>query len=137
VPIAKFGIFVAFVITMLLCYKLAPGIVAIATALYFGMCAAVFLPAFVSALFWKAATKCGVISGMLSGFFSWGLWVLFFHEKESAALGITKSFFGKASLVSGTSWAVVDPIIIALPISALVTIFVSLAANKNEVENKI
>ncbi|MDX9714448.1 MAG: sodium:solute symporter family protein [Dissulfurispiraceae bacterium] len=137
VPIAKFGIFVAFVITMLLCYKLAPGIVAIATALYFGMCAAVFLPAFVSALFWKSATKAGVITGMLSGFFSWGLWVLFFHEKESAALGLVKAVFGKASLVSGTTWAVVDPIIIALPISAIVTVAVSLSTKSYEANNKI
>ena len=31
--------------------------------LFFGMCAAAFLPLFVAALFWKRATKAGAITG--------------------------------------------------------------------------
>ncbi|MCE5312069.1 MAG: sodium:solute symporter family protein [Nitrospiraceae bacterium] len=130
VPFAKTGILVAFVATILLAYNLAPGIIAIATALFFGMCAAVFLPAYISALFWKGATRTGVVSGMLTGMFSWGIWVLFFHEKESSALGLSNMLFGKTSLVSGTTWAVVDPILIGLPLSAIVTVVVSLMKNR-------
>jgi SSS family solute:Na+ symporter len=96
--------------------------VAIATALFFGMCAATFLPGYLSALFWPRATRAGVVTGMLSGIATWAVWVLFFHEKESAALGICSALFGKSSLVTGSTWAVVDPIVIALPISALVTL---------------
>jgi SSS family solute:Na+ symporter len=126
VPIAKLGIVLAFVGTVALSYQLAPGIVAIATALFFGMCAAAFLPLFVAALFWRRATRKGAIAGMLSGFGSWAVWVLFFHQKESAALGLCQRLFATPSLVAGTTWTVVDPIVIALPISALVTIVVSL-----------
>jgi len=126
VPFAKMGIFVAFVLSIVLCFKLDVGIVAIATALFFGMCAAAFLPAYVSALFWKRATRAGVIAGMVTGLVVWGLWVLFFHEKESAALGLCLRFFGEASIVSGTRWTVVDPIVIALPISSVVTVIGSL-----------
>ena len=53
-------------------------------------------------------------------------WVLFFHEKESAALGLCQSLFGTPSLVKGTIWTVVDPIVVALPVSAIVTVVVSL-----------
>jgi solute:Na+ symporter, SSS family len=126
VPIAKLGILLAFVGTVVLSYQLAPGIVAIATALFFGMCAAAFLPLFVAALFWRRATRAGAIAGMLSGFGSWALWVLFFHQKESAALGLCARLFATPSLVAGTTWTVVDPIVISLPISALVTVVVSL-----------
>ncbi|MBN2654523.1 MAG: sodium:solute symporter family protein [Nitrospirae bacterium] len=132
VPFAKAGILVAFVGTILLAYNLSPGIIAIATALFFGMCAAVFLPAYISALFWKGSTRLGVISGMMSGLAAWGIWVLFFHEKESAALGLSKMLFGKTSLVTRTTWAVVDPIMVGLPLSALVTIIVSMLTRKEE-----
>jgi SSS family solute:Na+ symporter len=127
VPLARAGIFVGFVGTVILAYNLGTGIVAIATALFFGMCAATFLPAFVSALFWKRATRAGVIAGMLAGFGAWGLWVLLVHERESAALGLAKLLSGKPSLFSGTTWAFVDPIVVALPLSAAVTFLASLA----------
>ncbi len=126
IPIAKAGVLIGFVLTVLLALKLGTGIVAIATALFFGMCAAAFLPLFAAALFWKRANKFGAIAGMLAGTFSWALWVVLFHENESAALGISKLLVGRPSLVSGTTWAVVDPIIVALPISALVTIVATL-----------
>ncbi len=127
IPLAKAGIFVGFVATLLLASKLGAGVVAIATALFFGMCAAAFLPMFVAALFWKRATRAGAIAGMLAGTAAWGAWVLLVHEKESAALGLAKALTGKASLAAGTVWAVVDPIVVALPLSAAVTVAVSLA----------
>jgi solute:Na+ symporter, SSS family len=126
IPIAKLGIFFAFAATVVLGRNLQPGIIAIATALFFGMAAAAFLPAYVSALFWKRGTRAGVTAGMLCGLATWAGWVLFFHEKESAALKICSALFGKTSLVTGSSWAVIDPIVIALPVSALVTVTVSL-----------
>ena len=127
VPIAKAGIFLGFLVTLALASKLGAGIVAIATALFVGMCAAAFLPMFVAALFWPRATRQGAIAGMVAGTAAWGAWVLLVHEKESAALGLAKLLTGKASLAAGTTWAVVDPIVVALPLSALVTVAVSLA----------
>ena len=63
---------------------------------------------------------------MLTGFGTWALWVLFMHEKESAALGICQKLFAVPSLVAGKTWAMVDPILIGLPLAALVTVVVSL-----------
>jgi SSS family solute:Na+ symporter len=126
VPIAKAGILIGFVVTVLLSFWLGTGIVAIATALFFGMCASAFLPLFTAALFWKRATRFGAIAGMLAGTFGWLLWVLLVHEKESAALGVCKLLFGVPSLLTGTTWAVVDPLIVGLPLSAAVTVVASL-----------
>ena len=127
VPIAKAGILIGFVVTVLLSFWLGPGIVAIATALFFGMCASAFLPLFTAALFWKRANKFGAIAGMLAGTFGWLLWVLLVHEKESAALGVAKLLFGRPSILTGTTWAVVDPLVIALPLSTAITIIATLA----------
>lgn len=126
-PLARAGVLVGFALTVLVAFRLGPGIIAIATALFFGACAAAFLPAFVAALFWPRATRAGALAGMVTGVVAWGLWVLLVHEKESAALGLARALSGKGSLLAGTSWAVVDPIVVALPLSALVTVVVSLA----------
>ena len=47
-------------------------------------------------------------------------------DRESAALRLCQALFGTASLVKGTIWTVVDPIVIALPLAALTTVCVSL-----------
>jgi solute:Na+ symporter, SSS family len=121
VTIAKCGVAVAFAATVLLAFRLPPGVVAIATSLFFGVCAAAFLPAFVAALFVPRATRGGVTAGMLTGLVTWALWVAFVHQRESAALGLSMALFGTPSIAAGTMWAVVDPIVIALPLSSAVT----------------
>lgn len=126
VLLARAGILAGFAGTVLLAWNLGPGVIAIATALFFGMCAATFLPAFVSALFWARSTRAGVIAGMMAGFAAWALWVLFVHERESAALGVVRALTGRSSLGAGTTWALVDPIVVALPVSTLVTVVGSL-----------
>jgi SSS family solute:Na+ symporter len=127
VPIAKAGIFAGFLVTVALAFRLPPGIVAIATALFFGLCASAFLPLFVAALFWPRATRAGAIAGMVAGTAAWALWVLLVHERESAALGVANLLFGVPSLATGSLLARFDPIVVALPISSIVTWAVSLA----------
>jgi solute:Na+ symporter, SSS family len=126
VPLARAGTFVAFAATLALAFRLPPGIVAIATSLFFGMCAATLLPAYVAALFWRRATRTGVTAGMIAGLAGWAAWVLLVHEKEAAALGLAKALAGRASLAAGTTWAMVDPIVVALPLAAVVTVVGSL-----------
>jgi SSS family solute:Na+ symporter len=66
---------------------------------------------------------------MLAGTLGWLLWVLFVHEKESAALGLCRLLFGRPSVLTGTTWAFVDPLIVGLPLSVVVTIVASLATH--------
>ena len=75
-------------------------------------------------------TKAGAISGLLAGFLTWGFWVLFVHAKESSALGLCKLIFNQPTLAGSSVWAVVDPIVIGLPVSILVTVIISLLTSK-------
>jgi len=99
-------------------------IIATGTSLFFGLCAASFLPAYIGALYVKrmprAAAKWGMICGFISSFF----WIFFIHKKESSSLQLCALLTGKPSLAEGTPLAylsMVDPIFIALPVSIIVT----------------
>ncbi len=129
--ISRLGILVALLVTVFLAYQLPAGIIAVATALFFGICAATFLPAYTAALFWPNATKPGVISSMLVGLCSSLIVMAFFHQKEAAALGISEALFGKTTL-AGFPWVVVDPIVIALPLSTITLVAVSLITKHNQ-----
>jgi SSS family solute:Na+ symporter len=133
VLISRLGIMVALLATVFLAYKLPTGIIAVATALFFGTCAATFLPAYTAALFWKKATKPGVIASMLVGLLSSLILMTFFHAKEATALGISQALFGKPTL-AGFPWVVVDPIVISLPLSAFTLVMVSYLTQGQEQE---
>ena len=81
------------------------------------------------ALFWRGMTKAGAIASMLTGFLGTAFWLLFIHEKESAALGLCNLLFKKPTLASAP-WTVVDPIVTILPLSFLVAIVVSVHTKK-------
>lgn len=129
VAITRIGIVVAVLFTVFLGYKLPGSIIAIATAIFFGLCASTFLPAYVGALFWKGMTKAGAIASMLVGFFGTAFWLLFIHEKEAKALGVCEFIFSKPVLAK-FPWVVIDPIIVILPVSLIVAVVVSLITKK-------
>lgn len=137
VAITRLGIFIAFILSVLLAYflpiKLEVGtaIIARATAIFFGLCASAFLPAYIGALYTRWVTRAGAMTGMLGGFIVTAFLFLFVHEKESAALMLCQRLTGKPSLLTGVTtgpfiWKVVDPLVVALPVSILLTVLVSL-----------
>jgi SSS family solute:Na+ symporter len=117
------------ILTVFLGFKLPASVIAIATAIFFGLCANIFLPTYIGALFWKGMTKAGAIASMLTGFLGTAFWLLFIHEKESAALGLCNLLFKKPTLASAP-WTVIDPIVTILPISFVVAAVVSLFTKK-------
>jgi len=54
---------------------------------------------------------------------AWFGWTAFVHIKESSVLGISQFLFGRPALL-GMPWQVVDPLIIALPLSILALVVV-------------
>ena len=129
VLITRIGILVGVLVTVVLGFKLPGSIIAIATAIFFGLCANTFLPTYIGTLFWKGATKSGVIASMLVGFFGTLFWLLFAHQAESDPLGICKFIFNKPTLVQAP-WTMADPIIVILPISLLTVFLVSAFTRK-------
>jgi SSS family solute:Na+ symporter len=101
-------------------------IIAIGTAIFFGLCAATFLPMYFGALYTKRITKNGALSGFFTGAFASILWMAFVHSKESVPMGLCKAIFRVDTLAGASKWQYMDPLIIALPLSIVVTIAVSM-----------
>ncbi|MBL7215539.1 MAG: sodium:solute symporter family protein [Phycisphaerae bacterium] len=137
IAITRVGIIIGIVIAVFISYRFRGGyIVARATAIFFGLCASAFLPAFVGGLFWKRMTKPAAISSMIIGFLVTAFWLLFIKDKEARALGLCYQLFEKHSLLlDKPTWPVVDPLVIALPISILVAIVVSFLSKPHSKEH--
>ncbi|MFO7612426.1 MAG: sodium:solute symporter family protein [Clostridia bacterium] len=136
--VSRMGVLAGILITVFLAYWLPTvwdGAIAISTGLFFGLCGAAFLPMYFAALFCKKISKTAAISGMLSGFMVSMLWMMFFHSKESVVLKVSQWLFDKPMLVEKGMLQFVDPIIVALSASILVTIVVA-AATKSKFEDR-
>ena len=129
ISITRISIIIGLFIAVILGHYTRGGyIIARATAIFFGLCASAFLPTFVGGLFFKRMTKAGAISSMFVGFAVTAFWLLFVKAQEAGDIGLVKLFTGgKPSILADyPNWPVVDPLIIALPISIIVAIVVSL-----------
>ncbi len=106
-------------------------IIARATAIFFGLCASAFLPAFIGGLYFRGVTRAAVKASMVTGFAVTTLWVVFIKDAEAQALGICHALFGKTSLLATSpNWPVLDPLVVALPLSLVVLVAVSLFTKK-------
>ena len=132
--ISRLGVLAAIVLTIVLAYVLPTfwdGAITSGTALFFGLCCSAFLPMYFGALYIRKMSKTAAIAGMIAGFASSLLWMLFVHAAESSKLLLSNALFGVDTLApEGTLMAFVDPLIISLPISILVTIIVQILSKK-------
>ncbi len=130
--ITRTSIIIGIIISYGICYTLSMGVIARGTAIFFGICAATFLPAYICSLYFKNVSGKATFWSMIGGFISSVFALLFLHEKESAALGICKATFGRDVLISEFPWPVIDPIIFALPISIIIIIAISIFNKKHK-----
>jgi SSS family solute:Na+ symporter len=129
IAITRLGILAGLAAAILLGKMVRFNIIALATAIFFGLCGASFLPAFLGALFWKRMTRAGTLASLLVGFLASAFWSLFINSKTATGLGLCKALFGKETLIPASfspTWAFVDPLVVALPLSLLTAILVSL-----------
>jgi SSS family solute:Na+ symporter len=143
----RIGIILTLLVSVALAYilpihfeKTGTAIIARGTAIFFGLCAATFLPMYVGALYTRAITRAGAVSGALIGFIASAFWLLFIHQKESEALQVCNMLSGKPSLLAGVVtgpiiWAEVDPLFVAFPLAVITTIVVSLLTKKYSEEH--
>ncbi|MBN1345735.1 MAG: sodium:solute symporter family protein [Phycisphaerae bacterium] len=127
--VVRIAIVVGIILAVLISYHSRGGyIIARATAIFFGLCASTFLPAYVGGLFFRRSTRAGAIASMLVGFVVTGFWLLFIKAKEAGSIGLVQRFAGgKESLLADSpNWYVVDPIVVAMPLSIVVFVVVSL-----------
>lgn len=124
--LARYGTILGLIVTVLLSYILPVSIIAIATAIFFGLCASGFLPVYLFGLFWKRVTMTGAAVGMVAGTVVYLFSMLFMYGRMTHIFGLSQLFFGQMSVVT-FPFNVIDPIVYALPVSLLVTVIVSLA----------
>jgi SSS family solute:Na+ symporter len=114
----RVGIMVMFAVSLALAFIMPESIIARATAMFMGLCASAFLPAFTYGLFAKNPSRKAAIAGLITGAVAWFLWTVFVHEAESAPIGICNALFGVKALL-GFPYTVIDPLVVALPLSIL------------------
>ena len=97
------------------------------TAIFFGLCAATFLPAYVGGLFSRRVTRAGALASMFVGAATSLFWLLLVKAREAGAIGLVQLVTGgKTSILADApNWPSVDPIVVALPLAALTLILVS------------
>lgn len=81
--VIRLGVLFSILVSYIICYMLPHDIIARGTSIFMGICAAAFLPAYFCALYWKRATKQGVIASplgrkLLEVFLLW----YFYHRKN-------------------------------------------------------
>jgi SSS family solute:Na+ symporter len=118
VLINRIGVMIMLFASVGLAYFMPGSIIARATAMFMGLCAAAFLPAFTHALFSKNPSARGAKYSLVVGSVAWFLWTAFVHIAEAKPLGISMFLFGKDAVL-GQPWTVLDPLFIALPLSTL------------------
>ncbi len=126
VIITRIGIIAGLLVSVLLASKPLRGYIAESTALFFGLCAASFLPAFLGGLYWKRMTRAGAIASMTGGFAVSLVWMLFFFQQTARPIGLCAALTGKTVLLTNPNWPVVDPLLIGLPVAVVLAIAVSL-----------
>ena len=132
--ITRIGVVVSIVASALLAYignqlHLDIGLIAQATAVFFGICAAAFLPVYIGALFVRRLSRKAAVSSILTGSLASFFWIFFVHGKNATTIGLCKLLFGKPHLFVDTALAklaMVDAVVIAVPLSALVLLVAGL-----------
>ncbi|MDR1459880.1 MAG: sodium:solute symporter family protein [Bacteroidales bacterium] len=133
----RFGILFSIIVSYIVCYVLSASIIARGTALFMGVCAATFLPAYFCALYWKRATRQGAFSSLWVGALSSLFFMFFVHKAEALPIGLCKMLTGKDYLISEYPWFMIDPIIFALPLSVITIIVVSLLTKQKESKESV
>lgn len=128
----RIGVLISILLSYIICYTLSASIIARGTALFMGICAVTFLPAYFCSLYWKKVTKQGAMASLMTGALASVFAMLFLHKAEAAPVGLCKALFGKDVLIDTFPWFAIDPILFALPLSVLAIIIVSLLTQNKE-----
>lgn len=125
--ITRMGIVLALIITIIITLNMGVGVIARATAIFFGLMAAAFLAPYIASLYWKRLTRKGAIAGIVSGISTSIFCFIFLHEKEAAVFKIVEFFTnGEMTTLFPGIMKAVDPLVFGLPVSIIFTVVVSL-----------
>jgi SSS family solute:Na+ symporter len=127
------GIMLMIVVSVILAYVMPGSIIARATAMFMGLAASAFLPAFTHALYSKEPNTSAAKWSLVSGAVVWFIWGAFINKAISKDLLLSGLLFGNANFLPAP-WPSVDPLVLALPASILV---MGLILLKNRKSNSV
>ena len=141
--VTRLGVVVSILVSAFFAYignqlKTDIGLIAQATSIFFGICAAAFLPAYVGALYLKKLSRKAAITSILTGTIASFIWIFFIHAKNAATIGPCQLVFGKPHVLAETGLAKlaqVDAVIIAVPLSIL-ALFIAAALTQPDVSEQ-
>lgn len=122
---------VMIVASIILALVMPGSIIARATAMFMGLCASAFLPAYAHAMFSDRPSLSAAKLSLATGTAAWFIWTAFIHIKESELLGLSDLIFGVPAILP-MPWQAVDPLVIALPLSAA-ALLVGLVLDRHQV----
>jgi SSS family solute:Na+ symporter len=136
IPVTRVGMMLGIIAALVIGYYSRGGyVIARSTAIFFGLCASAFLPAFIGGIYSRGVTKAGALASMWTGALVTTFWLVFIKDAEAQALGICNALFGVPSLLTARpNWPVMDPLLVALPLSTLALVVVSLMTKKPSTE---
>jgi SSS family solute:Na+ symporter len=114
----QLGVLVMIVLSVIVAFLMPGSIIAIATAMFMGLCASAFLPVFAVAVYCKKPDPRAAKASLVVGAVAWFFWALFINSRYATVFGLSKVLLGTVSIL-GYPWNAIDPIIIALPLSAI------------------
>ncbi len=120
------GVMLMIVASVILAYIMPGSIIARATAMFMGLAASAFLPAFAHALYSKTPNTSAAKASLVVGALVWFLWGAFINKAISKDLLLSGILFGNNNFLP-SPWPSVDPLVFALPASILTLALVVLA----------
>jgi len=127
----QLGVFIMIVASVIVAFLMPGSIIAIATAMFMGLCASAFLPVFAVAVYCEKPDPVAAKVSLVAGTVVWFIWALFVNARYAAVFGLSKALLGTVSIL-GYPWSAVDPIIIALPFSAITIILLQYGRRQDQ-----
>ena len=119
------GVLIMIIASVIIAFLMPGSIIAIATAMFMGLCASAFLPVFAVAVYAKKPDLTAAKASLIIGAVVWFIWALFINTRYASVYGLCKALTGQDQPL-GTSLDCVDPLVIALPISAAVIVILQI-----------
>jgi SSS family solute:Na+ symporter len=114
----QLGVIIMILVSVVVAFLMPGNIIAIATTMFMGLCASAFLPLFAVAVYCRKPDLIAAKVSLFMGVVMWCFWAIFVNTRYAAVFGLSKSLLGVVSVL-GYPWSSMDPIIVALPLSAI------------------
>jgi len=130
----QIGVRVKIIASVIVAFLMPGSIIAIATAMFMGLCASAFLPVFAVAVYCRKPDPLAAKVRLVVGAAVWFVWALCVNSRYAAVFGLSNAALGTTSVLP-YPWSAIDPLIIALPLSGLAILLLQARAGRQRGES--